>query len=602
MEINNKEIDEESFFEVLENPKEILKEYKVINTREKILKKDLIKKFKKDYEKEIDVGIKIFKKKILESYEKNLEEIIQIKNLEKVKDTNFDHIDKEFQGILEQKLKDQKMDIKNLKEKIKKNIDFSKNVEILSKSNEIKILNLKTKLDDVEQKEIKNEDFLGNLAKIEGYVNDKFKDQHQREENCNRIGIKHEKQISNLNSKIKNLKTFVKENISNNNDFELSEKITNLKKKVVFCEKNQTLFLQEIQNLKKTNTFLIKQNEKLFKQLENLLEKKPKKNLLHRNVKKNNLEKVKKIIKQTKNINELDKNNHTSLYYAIKAENKEIIKMLKKNGAKLQREEITKNFLKSIIDFEDTDSLKILIAKKEHQNLYPENKNSLLYAFQQNKPKSLKMLFTEKEDLLIFGNSLFNLIKENFEKENCLKIIFSAKWDRGMDLNILNNLGDSLIHQAAFFGLNELIDLFIFFKLDLNLKNYKNESPILVAAKNLKEKTVLFLLEKNCDFQILDNDENSVLHFIAKFGFLESLEFLVKINIDLNLKNFKGETALHLGIMEKNDEIVKILLKNEASLVLKNNKDESCYDLFKKFYGNDFSDIFGNIETKLKYD
>ena len=610
MEINNSEIEEESFFEVLENPKENNTDENI--EMEKNEKSEIIKKLKIKYEKEIDFGINLFKKKILESYEKNLEEILKEKKIDE-KNQNFESFEKneKFEEkknfeennfeILKEKFNLQKKEIFRLKAKIKKNGNFSKNLEILSKSNEIKILNLKSEFQNLnfseKKKNSENENFSKNLKKLEKEVDEKFKEQHQREENTNKIGIKHEKDISEIFQKFENLKN------SENENFQNLEKIS---KKLIFYEKNQNFFLEEIENLKKSNSDLKTQNENLLKKINILFEKIPKNENLHKMVKKKNLEKIKEIIIEIKNskkdINFLDSKKHTALYYAYKSENFEIIKLLKKNFAKLEKDEITKNFLKIIILLSDLENLKILIKKKESENLYPENKKSLIFAFEKNKPKILKILLEKKTDLLIFEKSPFLLIKKNFDKENCLKIIFEEKFKYGMNLNIINKFGNNLIHQASIYGLNKLIEFFIFLKIDQNLENFEKETPIFLAAKNFQKKTVFFLLKKNSNFLIFDKNRNSLLHFICKNNMIFCLKFLISKKIDLNFQNFKNETCLHFAIKEKHDEIVKVLLKGGAGLEVKNLDGVSCYDLLKKEYGEGFSDIFGNIETKLKYD
>jgi NADH dehydrogenase FAD-containing subunit len=85
------------------------------------------------------------------------------------------------------------------------------------------------------------------------------------------------------------------------------------------------------------------------------------------------------------------------------------------------------------------------------------------------------------------------------------------------------------------------------------------------------------------DLDVLDK---TALHYATEKGNLEMVKILYSVfGCNLDIQDGKGNTALHIAIMNKNDEIKIFLIENKANMNLKNNSHKS-------------SKIYLNVERK----
>ena len=75
---------------------------------------------------------------------------------------------------------------------------------------------------------------------------------------------------------------------------------------------------------------------------------------------------------------------------------------------------------------------------------------------------------------------------------------------------------------------------------------------------------------------------NSFLHLAVIGGYEEFVRYFLEKKSNINLKNFEGNTPLHLALLNKNQnqKIIDILMDFNPRLDLKNNKDQIPFDLF----------------------
>ena len=79
---------------------------------------------------------------------------------------------------------------------------------------------------------------------------------------------------------------------------------------------------------------------------------------------------------------------------------------------------------------------------------------------------------------------------------------------------------------------------------------------------------------KNKNFR--DKDNNSALHIAVRNNSIKMVKYLLsKKNKNINAKNNKGQTSLHLACLKGNEAIINLLIQNGANineLDLKGNK------------------------------
>ena len=60
------------------------------------------------------------------------------------------------------------------------------------------------------------------------------------------------------------------------------------------------------------------------------------------------------------------------------------------------------------------------------------------------------------------------------------------------------------------------------------------------------------------------------------------VDYFIKKKLDVNKKNKNGNTPLHLAIQIGNHDIIKLLLDNGASIIIKNKQGKTPYDFATK--------------------
>ena len=87
----------------------------------------------------------------------------------------------------------------------------------------------------------------------------------------------------------------------------------------------------------------------------------------------------------------------------------------------------------------------------------------------------------------------------------------------------------------------------------------------------------------NMDINSKDSKENSSLHLSTYFNSKKIFNYLLTNNkIEINSKNKEGFTPLHFAVVSQNKSMIKKLLIKGANCSIKNDKLLTPYDLAKK--------------------
>ncbi|MEM9916734.1 MAG: DUF6607 family protein [Bacteroidota bacterium] len=102
------------------------------------------------------------------------------------------------------------------------------------------------------------------------------------------------------------------------------------------------------------------------------------------------------------------------------------------------------------------------------------------------------------------------------------------------------------------------------------------------SAKNSDafEKHVTLLKDKGIDFSKKQSDDNNLLHLAVDKGETYLIEKAIKLGVDINGKNKKGLTPLHLAAMKAtNNELLLLLIEHGADKTIVTDFEESAFDL-----------------------
>lgn len=323
-------------------------------------------------------------------------------------------------------------------------------------------------------------------------------------------------------------------------------------------------------------------------------------NLLHVAASHNNIELAELLLSKHPELLDLrDAVNCAPIYYAVDNSNTEMVNYL-----------LSKNADISFLFYMDGDGCNLLhlaayngiidIAKallhKDPELLNRKSKSNctpLFYAIEEDNDEMIKFLLSKDVDV-------------SFE--------FDSEWEHS---NLLHLTTDTKLAEA-------LLDI------DPELVNKKNScqlTPLYNAVEQNNIEMVQLLIRRNADVSftfLWDNLGSSLLHVAAFYNYTEIAQLLINQDPSLvNLKNAGNLPPLHYALEQRNDDMVVLLLENNAIadpktsvismlfyLAAENEKvakliQNKCPDLINKMTSENFPLLFvpvnGNSYEKTKW-
>jgi len=151
--------------------------------------------------------------------------------------------------------------------------------------------------------------------------------------------------------------------------------------------------------------------------------------------------------------------------------------------------------------------------------------------------------------------------------------VFEYLLNQGADFGDGIN-GESYLHWSSRNGYLSFVECLVNHQAEVNAKNSKNETPLLVSASNNHLDVFEYLLNQGADFGDGINGE-SYLHWSSRNGYLSFVECLVNHQAEVNAKNSKNETPLHLSSSSGHLSVVEYLVNHQAEV---NAKDSSIIE------------------------
>jgi len=162
--------------------------------------------------------------------------------------------------------------------------------------------------------------------------------------------------------------------------------------------------------------------------------------------------------------------------------------------------------------------------------------------------------------------------------------------------------GNTSLHLSAQDGQTKIVEFLLQLHPEkVNDRNDNNWTPLIFAARNGQCATLKFLIERGADLRISSKSNWTVLHYAARYcclecvklivskeaklielkttkglnvlhmaasnSNLETVQYLIELNINAKEKDLKGINALHYSSKEGRTEIVKYLLQNYPEMI-----------------------------------
>jgi len=256
-------------------------------------------------------------------------------------------------------------------------------------------------------------------------------------------------------------------------------------------------------------------------------------------------------------LNIRDKANNYLIQYTILYNNKNLTSLLIERNCK--------------IDFIDSDGKSILYIPIKYN--YIELLELLLY-YNKNKvginildindsngytPLYYAILYDNLQAIEIMDNYNVNYnIQDKFgytPLHVCIRIRnakIANKLINKSNVNKQNNIGETALHSACNNEDVDLVKLLIDNNADPNIADYEKKlTPLIYSGVLGNVEIINILLTKDINFNLQDYNGNTALHYAAIENYAEIINLLID-NTNLKLTNIKGKTVTHY-ILEKNN-------------------------------------------------
>ncbi|XP_067653215.1 serine/threonine-protein phosphatase 6 regulatory ankyrin repeat subunit B-like [Haliotis asinina] len=145
---------------------------------------------------------------------------------------------------------------------------------------------------------------------------------------------------------------------------------------------------------------------------------------------------------------------------------------------------------------------------------------------------------------------------------------FDILVNKEADLSVIDENGDNILHLACRGGHVKIANYILMQSIvDINAKNSKGETPVLLAARCAKREVFDNLVRKGADLSVIDEDDDNILHYACRGGNVNIVNYILMRNsVDINRKGRGGLTPVMLAAWRAKREVFDSLVKKGADL------------------------------------
>lgn len=156
-----------------------------------------------------------------------------------------------------------------------------------------------------------------------------------------------------------------------------------------------------------------------------------------------------------------------------------------------------------------------------------------------------------------YGKEVF----ENAKKGN--HILLTRLVKIGADLTYKDSAGNTALHAAASNRAATCSKILLEAGAEPNVLNNANKTPLQLAVQYGRSATVRALLSANAKITVIGAHDNAATEAI-QFNQPECLQILLAFSADINTRDNKRRTLLHLSLLKKEPKLVQILIDHGA--------------------------------------
>ncbi|KAK9746233.1 Ankyrin repeats (3 copies) [Popillia japonica] len=317
---------------------------------------------------------------------------------------------------------------------------------------------------------------------------------------------------------------------------------------------------------------------------------------------------IRGLLEKGANINDSDENGVTPLHCAVIKENVDFTALLLEKGARVNAQDIRGNApLHIAVHKLCTTLVKLLLDWKADVNCGDKNGVLPLHiGAYKGDINIVDLLLNKNGDInaqdALQGNTalhvcaeagygdIFKLLLEKganpsfYNKEEgitpfhyaaakgYLHIIEACELDADILMNIPDSSDNTLLHTAANYGRDTVLEWLLTEGVDVNVMNQHCSTPLhfAVYSNHLSSARLLLLqkeVDKEVDVNMKDQDGNTALHLATVRGNFDVVQLLLEVEgCDVNIANKQGVTPLQYSIVKQHDAITVMLLENNRTV------------------------------------
>jgi ankyrin repeat protein len=152
--------------------------------------------------------------------------------------------------------------------------------------------------------------------------------------------------------------------------------------------------------------------------------------------------------------------------------------------------------------------------------------------------------------------------------------------ERGVDPNVRDDQGQTALLVAMREPSPKVVEVLIASpKVNVELRNSKDESPLMLAALKGQQDVVMKLIARDAD---INKPGWAPLHYAATNGHVAIMKVLLEKHAFIDAQSPNGTTPLMMAAMYGSSEAVKLLVDEGADQAMKNQQGMTALDFAKK--------------------
>lgn len=175
-----------------------------------------------------------------------------------------------------------------------------------------------------------------------------------------------------------------------------------------------------------------------------------------------------------------------------------------------------------------------------------------------------------------------------FKKDNLVsrkKMIWSFL-QHGLAFVYRQNFGQSMLHRFSQLAnidddcnaLTEIADILVYHGVSIHERDLCQLTPLDYSILRKNISLITILLDKGVDINQVNKNLDTPLHLAVNYGSDNDLiDFILSKGANINAKNVKGDTALHAACVHCREDVIRLLVRRGASVVIKNFCERTPY-------------------------